>query len=172
MLNRIYNIFNTVSITLWIVVIYIIKERWTFNENIHFLFVGFGMLLITVLLGALGLYLTNFLGKESLERCIEVEQADASFLPTYIGYFLIAFGVSNLYQMFVATIFITIFLYLVRWQYFNVTYLFFGYHCYHVTTSNHTKLFIISRKEIRTAKSLQFADLRRISNTTYIEKVK
>jgi len=172
MLNKIYDFFNTVSVTLWIVVIYVIKEGWTFDARVHPFIVEFGLLIITIGFGALSLFLTKYLGKENLEKCVEVEQADASFLPTYIGYFLVAFGVPDMHQMLVATICISVFLYLVRWQYFNVTYLFFGYHCYHVTTDTHTKLFIICRKEIRTPENLQFQSLRRINNTTYIERGK
>ena len=170
MLNTIYVLFNTVSVTMWIGVIYAMKEKWTFDPRVHYLFVGIGLLVLTIVFGAISLFLTKFLGKENLEKCFEVEQADASFLPTYIGYFLIAFEVSDLHQLLVATVCISIFLYLVRWQYFNITYLFFGYHCYHVTTDAHTKLFIITRKEIRAPDNLQFGSLRRINNTTYIER--
>ena len=170
MLNTIYVFFNTVSVTMWIVVIYAIKEKWTFDPRVHYLFVGIGLLVLTIGLGAISLFFTKFLGEDNLEKCIEVEQADASFLPTYIGYFLIAFEVSDMHQLLVATVCISIFLYLVRWQYFNVTYLFFGYHCYHVTTDTHTKIFLITCKEIRRSDNLQFKKLRRINNTTYIER--
>lgn len=105
-----------------------------------------------------------------LEKCIEIEQADATFLPPYVGYFLVAFSVSNTYQMLIAVIFISIFLYFVRWQYFNMTYLFFGYHCYRITTDMHIKIFLISKRELRSAEGVQFKNLYRINNTTYIER--
>ena len=170
MLNKIYDLLNTISVTAWIIVIYVIKEKWTFAPHVHHLFVGFGLLILTIGLGGLSLFLTKFLGKDNLEKCVEVEQADASSLPAYIGYFLIAFTIPNMYQLFVAMVCISIFLYLVRWQYFNVTYLLFGYHCYHVKTDKNTKLFIICRKEIRTPNNLKFENLRRINNTTYIDR--
>ena len=185
MLNKLYDFLNTISVTAWIVVIYAIKEKWTLNlhfsifkeewminTQIHCFLLGLGLLIFTIALGALSLYLTKFLGKENLEECIEIEQADASFLPVYIGYFLITFSISNVHQLLVAFTFISIFLYLVRWQYFNVTYLLFGYHCYHVKTHKNTKLFIICRKEIRTPDNLRFSCLHRINNTTYIERGK
>ena len=172
MLNKIYDFFNIVSVTAWIVVIYAIKEKWSFDPRVNFLYAGLGLFVLTIGFGAISLFLTKFLGKENLEKCVEVEQADASFLPSYIGYFLIAFAVSDIHQLLVATVCIFIFLYLVRWQYFNVTYLFFGYHCYHVTTDTHTKLFIITRKEIRTPENLRFQTLHRINNTTFIERGK
>jgi len=172
MLNKLYDFFNTVSITAWIAVIYIIKGKWTFDPRVHPLFVGVGLIALTIGVGALSLFLTKFLDKDNLEKCVEVGQADASFLPTYICYFLVAFSVQDMHQLLVAFVFISIFLYLVRWQYFNVTYLFFGYHCYHVKTDTHTKLFLICREEIRTPENLQFKNLRRINNTSYIEREK
>ena len=170
MLNTLYNLLNTVSITAWIVVIYVLKEQWTFDPRVHFFFVSVGLIVLTIGGGTLSLFLTKFLDKDNLEKCVEVEQADASFLPTYVGYFLVAFSISNLYQLLVAFVCISIFLYLVRWQYFNITYLFFGYHCYHVTTDTRTQLFLICQQEIRTPDNIRFDNLRRINNTTYIER--
>ena len=172
MLNKLYGFFNAISVTAWIIVVYVIKEKWTFDTRVHPFFVAFVLVMITVGAGALSLLCAKFLDTDNLEKCIEVEQADASFLTPYIGYFLVAFSIQNMYQLFVATIFITIFLFLVRWQYFNVTYLFFGFHCYHVTTDENTKIFVISRKEIRTSNNLNFDGLYRISNTTFIERKK
>lgn len=170
MINKIYELFNTLSVTAWIVVIYVIKARWTFDPRIHPLIIGGGIIVLTIGLGALSLFLTKYLGKENLEKCVKVEQADASFLPAYIGYFLVAFTIQNMYQLLVATVMISTFLFLVRWQYFNVTYLFFGYHCYHITTDMNVKVFLICRREIRSPDNVQLKSLRRINNTTYIER--
>ncbi len=52
MLNKIYDIFNTFSITAWIVVIYLIKEKWTFTPEIHHLIVGVCLFLLLVGFGA------------------------------------------------------------------------------------------------------------------------
>ena len=172
MLNKLYNFFNAVSITAWILVIYVFKEKWTFDPRVHPLITGACLLILTIGLGALSLFLTKYLGEDNLEKCTDIEQADSSFLPAYIGYFLVAFSIHDMHQILVATICISIFLYLVRWQFFNITYLFFRYHCYHVTTDTHTKIFIICRKEIRTPNDLLFKKLQRINNTTYIERGK
>ena len=169
-LGKVYDVFNTISITAWIVVIYLVKEKWTFDARVHHLLVALGLILLTIVLGALSLFLTRYLGKDNIDKCIEVELADASSLPSYLGYFLIAFSVSNIYHLIVATVFISIFLFFMRRQYFNMTYLFFGYHCYHVTTDMYTKIFVICKKEIRTPKNIQFEKLRRINNTTYIDE--
>ena len=59
MLNVFYNIFNTLSVTLWIIVIYIIKEQWTFDKNISTFIIGASLIFITFSLGGLSLYLRN-----------------------------------------------------------------------------------------------------------------
>lgn len=169
MLNKLFDIFNIASITMWIPVIYTFKEYCTRDNRVYLFIFGITLLCATIGFGLLSLWLTRFLDKDNLEKCVDIELADASFLPTYIGYFLVAFAVSNICQMFVAMLLIFVFLYLVRLQYFNVTYLVFGYHYYHVTTETHTKVFIICRKELRTTENLRFTNLRRINNTTYIE---
>lgn len=170
MLNKLYDLLNAMSVTAWIAVIYVFKEGCKYGGKVHYLITGVILTVATIGAGALSLFLTKFLSEDNLEKCEDVEQADATFLPAYIGYFLVAFSISNIHQLLVATVCLTVFLFLVRWQYFNVTYLFFGYHCYHISTSTHTKVFLICRKEIRTPDHVQFKSLRRISNTTYIER--
>lgn len=170
MLHKLYEFLNIFSVTIWIVIIYLIKEKWTFNESVHHMIVALILIFLTIGIGALSLYLTKFFSEESLSKCIDVELADASSLPSYISYILVAFCVSGIYQLLVATIFISIFLYFVRWHYFNMTYLLFGYHYYHVMTDINTKVFIICKKEIRSPNNLEFKSLRRINNTTYIER--
>ena len=172
MLNILYKFLNTVSVTAWMVVIFVIKERWTFNDCVPAWVVALVLVISTIGSGALSWFLAKFLGKENIGKCRDVEQADSSFLPMYVGYFLVAFSVADMHQLFVAFIFISVFLFLVQWQYFNVTYLIFGYHCYHVTTDAGTKVFVICRKEIRTPNHLKFNNLRRINNTTFIERGK
>ena len=169
MLRRMYDFFNIVSITLWIVFIYILKAKWTFSPKFNTWFIGVLCLLLIVGMGMLSLFLTKFLDSDNLEHCIESEPADASSLSVYIGYFFVAFGVQDMHQLSVAFILISIFLYLVRWQYFNVTYLLFGYHYYYITTDEHVKCFIICRRRIRSATNLKFENLQRINDLTYIE---
>jgi hypothetical protein len=170
MLNKLYEVLNAISVTAWIVVIYAIKEKWTFDERIPPLAVSVVLTLGMIGVGALSLFLTRFLGKGNLEKCAEVEQADSSFLPSYIGYFLVAFSISNTHQLLVAFVFISIFIFFIRWQTFNVTYIFWKYHCYHVTTEKGTKLFVLCQREIRSTNDCIFQNLRRINNTTYIER--
>ena len=107
MANKLYDIFNALSATFWLFVIYVAKDKWTFNDDIHFIFILTGALIIALALGSLSLLLARYLGKESpLATANAVEGADSTFLPIYTGYFLIAFSVSCLYQLAVAYIFI------------------------------------------------------------------
>lgn len=64
-----------------------------------------------------------------------------------------------------------VFTFLTQTQYFNPIFLLFGYHFYHITTEQGTKAFLIAKgKVIRNAKDVEFTDLRRINDTTYISR--
>jgi hypothetical protein len=115
--------------------------------------------------------MTRGLSKDNLDECLDIEQADNSFLPSYIGYFLIGLSVDKMLDLIIVWAIISVFLFLVRAQYFNATYLLFGYHYYHITTVKGTKLFLISNKEIRTACNLKLPNLRRINDTSYIDYI-
>ena len=68
-------------------------------------------------------------------------------------------------------IIVFIFTFLSQTQYFNPIFLLFGYHYYHILTKRGTRVFIIARgKVIRNKNNMQFDNLKRINDTTYIQK--
>jgi hypothetical protein len=127
---------------------------------------------LTIILAAINLFLTRFLSKDNLQKCINIEQADNSFLPSYIGYFVIGLSVAKLQDLILVWSLITALLFLAGSQYFNAIYILFGYHYYHATTAKGTKIFIICRKEIRNPENIIFDNLMRINDTTYIKRGK
>jgi len=170
MANKLYNIFNALSITFWIFVVYVAKEQWTFHYNIHFTIIVLGALIIELKLSGLSLFLAKKLSKEiPINKAEAVESADAVFLPIYTGYFLVAFSVSSLYQLVIASTFIFAILILTRWQFFNPAYLIKGYHCYYITTNKKIKILVICKKELRSPDKVNLDHLHRINNTTYID---
>ena len=71
-----------------------------------------------------------------------------------------------------ATVYLLVFIftYLSQTQYFNPIYLLFGYHYYHILTHGGTKVFVIKRgKVIKSNEDIDFQNLRRINDTTFIE---
>jgi hypothetical protein len=152
-------------------VIFVFKEKWTI-VSLPSVIISFSVILFTVILAGLNLFLTRFLSKDNLQKCVDIEQADNSFLPSFIGYFVIGLSANLIQELIFVWIVIALLLFIARYQYFNAIYMLFGYHYYHVTTEKGTKIFIICCKEIRNPDNIVFDNLRRINDTTYIERRK
>ena len=166
----IYRILLTINATSWMLIIYVIKNGGTIGQVPPFLW-SIIMLLIPVILSLLSIFMAKFLSKDSLKECEEFSLADNEFLPTYLGYFFLSTGISEDYTMILVYLIVFVFTYLSHTQYFNPMYLLFGYHYYHILTSQGTRIFVIARgKVIRSKDSISFNNLRRVNDTTYIER--
>lgn len=170
-MRLIYKLLLTADAVAWMWVVYVINEDISF---LHLKSWAFGIILIvaTVMLGLLMVWLTKKLGNESdVTSCKECSLADGEFLPVYLGYFFVALSVSNIITMVAVFIIVFIFTFLSGTQYFNPIFLLFGYHYYHVLTDNGTKIFVIRRgRIIRNPKDIELVSLKRINDTTFIER--
>jgi hypothetical protein len=166
-MNLIYRLFLTFNATLWVAVIYGIKEDWTIVSLPTWLFAVL-LLLVPIILSAVSIPMTLKLSKDDLKTCGKLEEANSSFLPVYLGYFFVGLGIDKLQHMIIIYLVIFIFTYVAQAQYFNPMYLLFGYRYYHAETEQGTKVFLIVRKNLRKAKDAEFGHLRRINDTTYI----
>lgn len=169
-MNIIFRLLLTINATLWMLVVYAIKETWTIAPIPYWLF-HIALVIFLILFSWVTILLSKFFGSESLKDCEEFSLADNEFLPVYLGYFFVSLSITNWYTM--ATIYFLVFLftYLSQTQYFNPIYLLFGYHYYHILTTRGTRVFVIIRgKVIRNKKNISFEHLRRINDTTFIER--
>ena len=169
-MNFIYKFLLTINATSWMGIIYAIKEEWTIG---HLPAWTFGVILLTIPIGlsAISLLLTKKFGEEKLSDCIEVSLADGEFLPVYLGYFFVSVGVNENLTMLVVFVIVFVFTFLSQTQYFNPIFLLFGYHYYHITTTNGTKIFVIKKGDVaRKAAEISIENLRRINDTTFIER--
>lgn len=169
-MNILFKFLLTVNATSWMLVIYWIKEsvtiwiipQWVFNLL---------LLCVPILLSFISIGIATFLGTDSVDECQECSLADNEFLPTYLGYFFVSVGVNDRTTMTYLYIIVFIFTFLSQTQYFNPIFLLFGYHYYHILTKRGTRVFIIARgKVIRNKNNMQFDNLKRINDTTYIQK--
>lgn len=130
-----------------------------------------GYLLIPVLLTQLSIFLSCFLGKDHFDRgiLIKIENANNSFLPSYLGYFFVALSVDNLQTLWFVYFLIFLFTVVSQALYFNPILLLFGYRFYHAETRNGSKIFLISRKNYKTPKEINRIDVFRINDYTFIE---
>lgn len=170
MLNVIFRFILTANATSWMVVIYGIKEQWKFWLLPDWA-TGLALLLIPIVLSLLSLALTGALGHDELRSCQECVLADHEFLPVYLGYFFVALSINDCMTLCFVYAIVFVFTFLTQTQYFNPIFLLFGYHFYHITTELGTKRFLISKgKVICNASDMEFTDLRRINDTTYISR--
>jgi hypothetical protein len=166
-MNYVYKVFLTINATSWVIVIFGIKEEWT----IAFLPVwAFGtfLLFIPIVLSGISILLTLLLSKDTLENCGKIKEVNNSFLPTYLAYFFVGLGIGKYQHLVFVYLIILIFTYVAQTQYFNPIFLLFGYRFYNAETAKGTKIFLISRKNIRNANEINFTNLRRINDTTFI----
>lgn len=166
-MEKLYKIFLTINATSWVVVIYGIKEEWTIASIPSWVF-GIVLLFAPILLSAISIWLTLPLSKDTLENCSNLEEANNSFLPTYLGYFFVGLGIEKLQHLAFVYLMILVFTYVAQTQYFNPIFLLFGYRFYNAETSKGTKVFLIVKQDFRRANDASFRNLRRINNTTFI----
>lgn len=172
MLNWIYRIILTVSATIWMVVVFGIKQRWTFcifpTEAVSVV-----LMLIPIVLSGISLMLSGAFEQDSVQNCKESVLADNDFLPVYLGYFLVSLSINDFTTLYFIYIIVFIFTFLTQTQYFNPVFLLFGYHFYHVVTSQGTTIFLIVKgKAIRNVQDIKFTNMRRLNDTTYIVRQK
>lgn len=171
-MNLLFKILLTLNATSWMIILYAINEKCTFFNLPIWLFDTL-LFLIPVLLSFISIQLSKRLGKDNLSECTEFNLADNEFLPVYLGYFFLSMSITsnNIKMLLVIYGIVFVFTFLSQTQYFNPIFLLFGYHYYHILTQNGTRIFVIHRgKVIRNKENLKFENLRRINDTTYIEK--
>lgn len=179
-MNYIYRILLTLNATSLIIVVFLIKQEITIKsiykhfdrlpDCISYVF----YFLATLLLTSLSLKLSNYLSNEKITKSsiLEVENANNIFLPSYLGYFFIALSVTNFNILIYVFIILFIFTFFSQTLYFNPLFLIFGYHFYNVSTKNKAKIFIISKSEFLQPEDMEFLNLKRINNFTFIDRNK
>lgn len=170
MVNFIFQFVLTANATSWMIVVYGISKQWSFWIFPAWL-TGLILLAIPILLSLVSIALTWLLGQDSITNCEECVLADHDFLSIYLGYFFIALSIDDFITLCFVYVITFLFTFLTKNQYFNPIFLLFGYHFYNIVTAQGTRVFVIARgKVIRNAKDIQFAELRRINDTTYIAR--
>lgn len=170
LLNCLFRLLLTLNATFWMIVVYGIKQHWKF-ACLSEVLTGICLLIIPILLSALSITFSKLFSKDTITKCVECTLADNEFLSIYLGYFFVALSVSD--DMTLAFVYVLIFLFtfLTQTQYFNPIFLLFGYHFYHITTVQGTRVLVIAGdKIVRNYKDIHFSNMRRINDTTYIKR--
>lgn len=180
MVNFIYRLLLTFNATSLILVVYLVKKELVLG----LFFVELKILpdfssyifytLIPIILTFFSLLISNLLGKDNLNKgsIKQIEQANNSFLPSYLGYFFVALSVPHYDTLIFVFAILFVFTFLSQTLYFNPLFLFFGYHFYYMTTKREIRIFVITRKKLRNPSDIEFTNLRRINNFTFIDRNK
>lgn len=127
-------------------------------------------LLYVGLINALGFAPFFGLSKDSIEGDLkDLELVNSSFLPNYLGYFFVAVSITKIDTFLLVYNLTVVLVMLSQSMYYNPLLLVFRYNFYHATDENGTRIFLITKRKIRTVQAEGFPQLRRISDVTYIE---
>lgn len=172
-MKYIYQLFLAFNSTWLIVVVYLIKEKYRLNilDNYSIYYSWAIFILFPIILTSVSFLIALKLPKDQLINTAinEIELANNNFLPTYLGYFFVSLGISEIPTLVVVFIMIYIFTYLSQTLYFNPIFLIFGYHFYFIKTNKNIKIFLITKMQLKTPGEIGFQNLRRINNYTFID---
>lgn len=101
----------------------------------------------------------------------ELKPIESVAVPTYIGLFVIALGLSEIPMPVPLVVLVVLFLFWTRLEkifYFNPIWLFFGYRFYEVKSSNDNTYTLITKRD-RLKGEQDFNSLRRLNNYTFLE---
>ena len=174
MINTLYRLFLAFNATLLIVVVYLINKKYTLNilESYPSYISGIIFVIVPIALTWMSFGILQYLSDDNIlrENILEIELANNSFLPTYLGYFFVSLGILDCQILIFVFTIIYIFTFLSQTLYFNPIFLLFGYHFYFLTNSNNAKIFLITKKKLKTPRDYDFNRLKRINDYTFIDR--
>ena len=174
-MNKVYKFLLTISSTLWFLVVWCIrfflKKAEEDFSKMEICFICIIILLIPFLFAYILKLFVKFFSKETINNVKSCILADNEFLPIYLGYFFVALGIEMWIELIVIYILIVIFTFVSNTQYFNPSYLIFGYHTYHVETELGTHLILLIKgKILRNKNEINNMHFYRLNDTTYISR--
>lgn len=177
-----YRLLLTFSSTSLFIAIYLIKSNVTFDFGKVFnpeLISYVGYVIGVIILNLLSLFMIRYLENSSLQSQTkdknlikEIEIANHTFLPTYLGYFFVALSISDLDWIVFGFIYsiVFVFTFFSQTNYFNPMFILMGYQFYYVTTANNIKIFLITKKLMKNPTAYKFNNLKRINDFTFIDR--
>ena len=166
MINIAYRLMLTVTATSLLLIIFLVNKKYTlgyFYEKctllIHFpnVISYILYLLVPIVLSGFSIFLSKYLGTDEFKagQVVEVEHANNSFLPSYLGYFFVALSISDWETLIFVYGVLFIFTFLSQALYFNPLFLLFGYEFYNIKTKNGASIFLISRERYKSPQILR-----------------
>lgn len=180
-MKALYQWFLAFNSTFLIIVVFLVKENYIIKYLDNFLSLKSNMLseiiswaifiLTPIIFTQISFSVAKKLEVAEIDKdqVAEIELANNSFLPTYLGYFFVSLGVNNIPTLIFVFLVIYIFTRFSQSLYFNPIFLIFGYQFYFIKTKNNVKIFIITKKQLKIPGQDGFNSLRRINDYTFID---
>lgn len=182
----------SVDALLLMVYVYLFKQIMSSNSNVKLIieaissYVEFSNVTIIVLiLSMLSFGLILLLSWLLLQFCLydssdvvnniaELQEVTNEYMPIYLGYIFVAVSISNNKTFIMVFLILLLILFKTQIVAFNPIFCLLGYHYYRIKTLQDPKcinVFVMSkRKNIKDYKELQFKNLSKINEFTYIDK--
>lgn len=175
-MNFIYRLLLTFNATSLILVVFLVKEQILISNTCRLIklpnYISYSIyFLAPIIMTYISLLIAKLLSKDNIIEgsILSIEQANNAFLPSYLGYFFVALSVPHVETLTFIFAILFIFTFLSQTLYFNPLFLVFGYHFYYLNTTNNVKLFVITRKKLKTPSNIQIDQLSRINDFTFID---
>ena len=180
MVNFVFRLLLTFNATSLLLIIFLVQNCQALEKFIPALtqfnlpsWISYAAYLaVPITLTGISIFFSSRLGRDEFKKgeVESIEHANNSFLPSYLGYFFVALGISNWEVMWFVYVVLFVFTFLSQALYFNPLFLLFGYEFYNIKTKNGTAIFLISRHQYKQPGDIEIATAYRINNYTFIEK--
>lgn len=178
--NVAFRVLLTFNATSLLVIIFLVQKGYSVNyffENIdateRFRFLSYILyVIVPIILTWASLQLSRLLPVDEFAKneIVEIDHANNSFLPSYLGYFFVALSIPNWETLYFVYGILFIFTFLSQALYFNPLFLIFGYEFYNVRTRSGTAFFLISRESYKRPGDIKIDVASRINDYTFIER--
>lgn len=183
-INILFRLLLTFNATSLLVIIFLVQKKYTLGYFLQF-YPQFGFLsnwhplnsyllylLIPILFTGLSILLSQGLSTDDFKEgdAVNIEHANNSFLPSYLGYFFVALSISSWSTLFIVYGVLFIFTFLSQALYFNPLFLVFRYEFYSIQTKGGSSVFLISKYKYKTPKEIVIPRVYRINDYTFIER--
>lgn len=171
-MNIIFKIYLTIIALLPAVMVFLVKESINiFPVALDPICIYILYFILLLFLNYLSIFLSQKLGTANIPKnsITSIEQANDSFLPSYLGYFFVSLSIPSMDIFIIIFLLIGVLVFFSRSAYFNPIFLLFGFSFYYCITKEGAKILIITKKDLKLPSNVFFQDIKRINNFTFIE---
>lgn len=178
-MNRIFRILLTFNATSLLLIVFFANNDGKLKINYEeydfecsYWALSFFLITIPIISSKISLLLLKYLGSDKFKKgdVVEVQYANNSFLPSYLGYFFVALSITSINSLIFVYIVLFVFTYKSQALYFNPIFLLFGFNFYNIKDKFGKTVFLITKDKIKSPSEYFCDKSYRINDFTFIEK--